>query len=268
MFNVAVLKLKDIIKYFFGIMLLIISIVIITKCFPKLKENTQKMETEINIKKEAITNNSFVQCLDKTLAVVNNVNKEYSNIANEKDEREEKDIFEEILKNQLSSIKGIEKIEEKQEKLLIEQKEQENLQSENNSNSNEKNEQENIEATLKIAQTGLNTEVITNNPIAENANVQYGNVKIKNQTSYQLTNEMLTPDITIENKNIILFHTHSCESYTASELYQYTPTGTFRTTDLNFTVTRVGTELENQLKQYNYNVIHNTDYHDYPAYNG
>lgn len=116
--------------------------------------------------------------------------------------------------------------------------------------------------------TGLTTEVITNNPIQESYNAQYGKVKIKNQTSYELTSEMLTPDITIENKNIILFHTHSCESYTSSDKYPYTPTGTFRTTDLNFTVTRVGTELENQLKQYNYNVIHNTDYHDYPAYNG
>ena len=37
---------------------------------------------------------------------------------------------------------------------------------------------------------------------------------------------------------------------------------------MNFTVTRVGTELEDQLKQYNLNVIHNTDYHDYPSYNG
>ena len=98
--------------------------------------------------------------------------------------------------------------------------------------------------------------------------MQYGNVKIKNQTSYTLTEEMMTPDITIENKNIVLFHTHSCESYTSSEAYPYTPTGTFRTTDLNFTVTRVGTELENQLKQYGYSVVHDTSYHDYPAYNG
>ena len=79
---------------------------------------------------------------------------------------------------------------------------------------------------------------------------------------------MLTPDITIENKNILIFHTHSCESYTSSELYPYTPTGNFRTTDLNFTVTRVGTELTTQLQQYGYNVIHDTSYHDYPSYNG
>lgn len=79
---------------------------------------------------------------------------------------------------------------------------------------------------------------------------------------------MLQPDITIENKNVVLFHTHSCESYTSSEAYSYTPTGNFRTTDLNFTVTRVGTELENQLKQYNFPVVHDKSYHDYPAYNG
>ena len=30
----------------------------------------------------------------------------------------------------------------------------------------------------------------------------------------------------------------------------------------------MGTELENQLKQYNIPVIHDTSYHDYPAYNG
>ncbi len=96
-----------------------------------------------------------------------------------------------------------------------------------------------------------------------------GNVKIKNGTKINLTEEIMNPEnITINNKDVLIFHTHSCESYTSSEKYPYTPTGTFRTTDLNFTVTRVGTELENQLKQYNYNVIHNTDYHDYPAYNG
>ena len=116
--------------------------------------------------------------------------------------------------------------------------------------------------------TGLSTQVITNNPIKENYNIEYGKVKIKNQTDYELTQEMLTPDVKIDNKNILIFHTHSCESYTSSEKYPYTPTGNFRTTDLNFTVTRVGTELENQLKEYKYNVIHNTDYHDYPSYNG
>lgn len=121
---------------------------------------------------------------------------------------------------------------------------------------------------VELAKTDQSTEVVTKQPIAESFNAQYGAVKIKNQTSYNLTEEIMKPDITIENKNILLFHTHSCESYTSSDAYSYTPTGSFRTTDLNFTVTRVGTELENQLKQYGYSVIHDTSYHDYPAYNG
>ena len=130
-----------------------------------------------------------------------------------------------------------------------------------------KNKQQ-IKQVGEVQEAGVKTEVITNNPIKETYNTEYGKVKIKNETDYTLTQEMLTPDITIENKNIVLFHTHSCESYTSSDAYPYTPTGNFRTTDLNFTVTRVGTELENKLKEYGYNVIHNTDYHDYPAYNG
>lgn len=130
-----------------------------------------------------------------------------------------------------------------------------------------KNKQQ-IKQVGEVQGAGVKTEVITNNPIKETYNTEYGKVKIKNETDYTLTQEMLTPDITIENKNIVLFHTHSCESYTSSDAYPYTPTGNFRTTDLNFTVTRVGTELENKLKEYGYNVIHNTDYHDYPAYNG
>lgn len=121
---------------------------------------------------------------------------------------------------------------------------------------------------MKWLGTNLATEVITNNPIKETYQTEYEKVKIKNETDYELTQDMLNPDITIENKNIVLFHTHSCESYTSSDSYPYTPTGTFRTTDLNYTVTRVGTELKNQLKQYNYNVVHSTSYHDYPAYNG
>ena len=114
----------------------------------------------------------------------------------------------------------------------------------------------------------MQTQVITNNPITEKYTAQYGKVKIRNQTTYELTEDMLKPDIKIENKNILLFHTHSCESYTSSEKYPYTQTGNYRTTDLNYTVTRVGTELENYLKKYNLNVVHNTSYHDYPSYNG
>ncbi len=240
MFNVTVLRLKDIVKYIICIFVLILLIFSITNYFSSMKKNTKDVTQKIENVTNEISNNSLLSCLDATLPVVASINN-----AEEKEQEKlnENDILKSILETQISSIKEVQNAEEVSE---------------------EKDNEEDIE----LAETEIGTEVITNNPIAENYNTQYGNVKIKNQTDYELTQEMMTPDITIENKNILIFHTHSCESYTSSELYPYTPTGNFRTTDLNFTVTRVGTELTTQLQQYGYNVIHDTSYHDYPSYNG
>lgn len=256
MFNVTVLKMRDIFKVIIGITFLVVVVLGISKIFHKdTKENSkgvQKIENGI----KALSQFSMINCMDQTIPTMSSINEEYKNIAKEDDQKENKNILQEMLKTQISSVNAIEESEE-----ITNKENNENIQE------NEKNQTEEKQE-IQFAQEGLQTQVITQNPISENSNVTYKNVKIKNQTSYTLTEEMLNPDITIENKNIILFHTHSCESYTSSDKYPYTPTGTFRTTDLNFTVVRVGTELENQLKQYQYNVIHNTDYHDYPSYNG
>ncbi len=256
MFNVTVLKMRDIFKVIIGITFLVIVVLGISKIFHKdTKENSkgvQKIENGI----KALSQFSMINCMDQTIPTMSSINEEYKNIAKEDDKKENKNILQEMLKTQISSVNAIKESEE-----ITNKENNENIQE------NEKNQTEEKQE-IQLAQEGLQTQVITQNPISENSNVTYKSVKIKNQTSYTLTEEMLNPDITIENKNIILFHTHSCESYTSSDKYPYTPTGTFRTTDLNFTVVRVGTELENQLKQYKYNVIHNTDYHDYPSYNG
>lgn len=256
MFNVTVLKMRDIFKVIIGITFLVVVVLGISKIFHKdTKENSkgvQKIENGI----KALSQFSMINCMDQTIPTMSSINEEYKNIAKEDDQKENKNILQEMLKTQISSVNAIKESEE-----ITNKENNENIQE------NEKNQTEEKQE-IQLAQEGLQTQIITQNPISENSNVTYKNVKIKNQTSYTLTEEMLNPDITIENKNIVLFHTHSCESYTSSDKYPYTPTGTFRTTDLNFTVVRVGTELENQLKQYQYNVIHNTDYHDYPSYNG
>ncbi len=244
MFNVTVLRLKDIVKYIICIFVLILLIFSITNYFSGTKKNTEQVTQKVENVTNQLSSHSLLSCLDATLPVVASINHSEEN---EKEKLSENDILESMLKTQISSIDEIQNME------VSEEVETENTEEEQN---------------VELAETGITTEVVTNNPITENYNAQYGNVKIRNQTDYELTQEMLTPDITIENKNIIIFHTHSCESYTSSELYPYTPTGNFRTTDLNFTVTRVGTELTNQLQQYGYNVIHDTSYHDYPSYNG
>lgn len=97
----------------------------------------------------------------------------------------------------------------------------------------------------------------------------YAGVNIKNETDFGLTEEMLSGEVAIENpKRVLIYHTHTCESYTPSESYSYEMTGNYRTTDLNFSVARVGTELAKMLESKNYTVIHDTTYHDFPAYSG
>ena len=243
MFNVAVFNLKDIIKNIIGIILIIGIIVVGTKIINK--DNTTKIINDNALNKD------LSQCMGETLHAMANINEEERRYKEE--DIEDINYLEEFLHKELSVINVVNNTELDAEVVNIE-----------NDNSNETNN--NI--TLEKAPTGVTTEVVTNNPLKLAYNTEYGSVKIKNETSYELTPEILNPDITIDNKNIVLFHTHTCESYTSSEKYQYTPTGTFRTTDLNFSVARVGAELENQLKQYNYNVIHDITYHDYPSYNG
>lgn len=256
MFNVTVLKMRDIFKVIIGITFIVVMVFGISKIFHRDTKEETKVVQKIESGLKSVSQFSMLNCIDQTIPTVSIVNEEYRNIAKEDDQKENKNILQEMLKTQISSVNEIEESKE-----ITNNENSEDTKIEENKNKEEKQE-------IQVAQEGLQTQVITKNPISENSNVTYKNVKIKNQTSYTLTEEMLNPDITIENKNIVLFHTHSCESYTSSEKYPYTPTGTFRTTDLNFTVVRVGTELENQLKQYQYNVIHNTDYHDYPSYNG
>ena len=246
MFNVKVYTIKDLLKYFAGLIIIIVILLFITKVVLS-KINKENIEQD---NKTGFLNYDLTSCIETTSTIIKDTN----NPNNNEIKAYKSDLYEDILKTQISLAKDIheDEIDDTVEDTADEIKE------------NKTQEASNVE----LAKTSLATEVITNNPIALNYNSQYGNVKIKNQTSHDLTEEMLNPNIEITNKNILLFHTHTCESYTPSENFQYTETGNFRTTDLNYSVARVGTELENQLKSYGHNVIHDTTYHDYPSYNG
>lgn len=249
MFNVTVLKIGDIIKYLVGISIIVMLMVFTARYFSSTKENKNTKNFKI------LQANSLTKCMEQEIPAMASVNSE--NDTQEKNETSQNNYLEQFLQTEISSIKGI---QEEEEKVEVEDK---------NENQNEITQNAEIKNDVQLAQsTNTQTEVVTPNPISENYNVQYGNVKIKNQTTYNLTEDILKPDIKIENKNIVIFHTHSCESYTSSEKYPYTQTGNFRTTDLKYTVTQVGSELENYLKKYNLNVVHDTSYHDYPSYTG
>ena len=97
----------------------------------------------------------------------------------------------------------------------------------------------------------------------------YKSVKIKNDTDIKLTESILKPDYNIKNKkDIIIYHTHTCESYTQTKENKYESSGNFRTTDLNYSVVKVGKALEEELEKEKFKVIRNETKHDYPAYSG
>ena len=235
MINMAVLNLKDIIKYIVKITILVTVVIGITKYLSQNQSNIKNQIQETNNKKLMT---SFINI---ALPVTNteSINETSTKLASI-----------DPLKLALGmELKVINSLEETKDEQLTSSESKEDA------------------TKVEQAQTGLKTEVQSSN-VPNKYTTQYNGVKIKNEVKYKLTEEILKPDITVKKDNILIYHTHSCESYTPSEKYQYKKTGNFRTTDKNYSVIRVGNELEAQLKTYGYNVIHDESYHDYPSYTG
>ncbi|BCS80787.1 hypothetical protein CaldiYA01_07470 [Caldicellulosiruptor diazotrophicus] len=102
----------------------------------------------------------------------------------------------------------------------------------------------------------------------------YNKIEIINQTDYKVdANELLMTKFKIfngEKPSILIYHTHTTESYnTFSQKLVYTSGTTDRTLDFNYNVVRVGEELKRILeKQYGYKVFHSKEINDYPEYKG
>ena len=98
-------------------------------------------------------------------------------------------------------------------------------------------------------------------------------VLVKNATTYDfdpnaLLKEPLKFDFSGDGPHILIVHSHSSESYTATDKNYYLPTDPDRTEDINYNVVRVGTEIVNTLKSHGVEALHDTSLHDYPSYNG
>lgn len=113
MFNVAVLKMKDIIKYFIGITTMLLVAICITRYFNEETDKTKVIQ-ELRNQVKVLSENNILKCFDKVLPSSTIVNEEYSNIANEDEKIEENKLLQEVLKTQISSIRGLEEMEEEQ----------------------------------------------------------------------------------------------------------------------------------------------------------
>ncbi len=87
---------------------------------------------------------------------------------------------------------------------------------------------------------------------------------MKNIDYKGLYNKNIT--LTKMSDKILLYNTHTSESYANSEKYKFDYTGTYRTTNANYNMISVAKELEKNLKDMNINVIQNTTPHDYGTY--
>lgn len=241
MVNLTVVNIKDVIKYLVKVTLVIVVIVAITRFFCGMKNNKIKnsnaQEILIYAIKEVIPG---VKQYFKTENNPINIDDTYKIALNS-----ELEIAKKITSRTQTSTREEETIIEKQE------------------NNNENTIVDNVENI----QTGVATEVLDSKYNVYSSEL-YG-VKIKNESIHQLIENEYNLNSEIPNKNnILIFHTHTCESYTASANYQYEATGNYRTTDLNYSVARVGDELEKYLKEFGFNVFHDKTFHDYPAYSG
>lgn len=240
MFNVTVIDGKQLLKYVV-VVVAILLIVILLKQTKKQEDMKQTIENTA----QQIYSQSFLGCMDDTVSSMKYLNSE--------DETTKLSIISSILNSELGLSNRI--VAKNDMNIVIDG---------NTLDIDDKSELMNTEIPDNIV-----TQVLEENNIKSTYTNNYKSVEIKNKSGYELTEDMLVPDVSLENKkDIIIFHTHTSESYTPTDNFNYQMTGNYRTTDLNYSVARVGAELKGLLELRGYNVTHNTTLHDYPSYSG
>lgn len=256
---IKVFKVKDLIKYLIKILIVLVAVALVIKVLNIGKDDEEnRLETNKKEATDVSKSKAWIFCIDDMLP----------QIAINKTEDEIKKTSQTKLTFSLE-LEVMEAIKSDSNEVTTNTAENEKNQNLSNEN-NIKNEAENT--TMNNTQTGINLDwsvtEVDNSGVNPRHTDEYNGVLINNSTNYTLTQEMLTPDINVNKNKVAIYHTHTCESYTPTEQYQYTASGNFRTIDLNYSVSRVGDELEKALNSYGCTVIHDRTYHDYPAYNG
>ena len=194
--NIAVINAKDLFKYilkFLVIFSIIFFMVKILKTVDLKKQEDNIKENSSNIKKQ-INEYSFTKCLDISIPLM-----EYG-----KEESEKENFF---TNNKILAM-GANILDEailENADLII--------------NKNDLTTDDTEELINKVAKLPENatTEAVQENNITPKVTSSYGSVQINNQSDYEITEDMLVPNVEITNKkDILIYHTHTCESYTPS----------------------------------------------------
>lgn len=276
---IKVFRIKDLIKYLAKILIVLLALAFAVKVFGGNKNseqentnlgniennqveenNTESSETENNEdnnskKNENKDSKAMLFCIDDILPQIG-INKENN-------KTKETSAIQFAFSSELEVMDAL-KNKENETNENTNNEESQNVEAEENT-SNENNVSNSSSAGIDL---NLTVTEVDNSGVNPRYTDEYNGVFINNGTNYTLTQEMLTPDVTVNKNKVVIYHTHTCESYTPTEAYSYTASGNFRTIDLNYSVSRVGDELENCLNSYGCTVIHDRTSHDYPAYNG
>lgn len=195
--NIAVINARDLFKYILKFLVIVFILFLFMKGIKSiisLKERTNIEET-IKASEDKISKNSFLNCLDISISLMSYRNsKEYNN--------------EILTKNKILAMgAGIfnKSIYENTDLVI---------------NEEELTIDDTEELINKVAELPENVTVenVSENNITPKVTSSYEGVQINNQSDYEITEDMLVPDVEITNKkDILIYHTHTCESYTASE---------------------------------------------------
>lgn len=99
-----------------------------------------------------------------------------------------------------------------------------------------------------------------------------GDLYLYNRTDLGLTAGVLgegTVNLNLQQgPQILIYHTHGSEAYAQTDGDLYQESDAYRTTDCSHNVVRVGEEMAQVFRDLGFQVIHDTNLYDYPAYTG
>ena len=216
--NIAVINIRDIIKWAIilaFIIIIIVSGIILVKGKDKLKDVDEASAEE---------DFSFLYYIDTEIPLISEKEEK------PKKPRKEVSSRSKILDTQLAMLYNLDEDKENEEVLL----------GQNDGELDENQEEAEPENKRVEGTEAVETKVITEKNIEASFTDEQNNIQVKNQSKYDVKDLITNSNYEIKNKNkVIIYHTHTCESYTSSDKYSYEMTGAYRTTDLSYTVAKV-----------------------------
>lgn len=256
MINLTVVNIKEIIKSLVKLITVILIIIVCTRLFSSFKNTSIDIRKFAEDRLKSIDGKTFIECIKDNVSILKATSKDDIKEKNIEIKDDSKSLFsylKDISGYTISIVDNVKKLNIKE----INKKGKKNVKDEIDYSITEKDKK------------NVNTKKVKENNLEEVYNFKYKGVKIRNESKYDLSKINLSTNIKFKNKkDIIIYHTHTCESYTMTKKNTYKATGNYRTTDKNYSVVKVGDVLTNYLKKNKFKVIHNKTYHDYPKYNG